>query len=126
MLLAVVRTFSSEHRTKLLLLVLGLFLLPASATAKLCGNHVGGRRVPCACGDIVASDLVLTDDPVGNSVCPGDGLIVRAIGATHGVTVDLRGALEDEAHLQEIAGRSWWSRGMPSTAAASPRRSWWP
>jgi hypothetical protein len=91
MLLAVARTFSSEHRTKLLLLVLGLFLLPASATAKLCGNNVGGHRVPCACGDIVASDLVLTDDPVGNSVCPGDGLIVRAIGATHGVTVDLRG-----------------------------------
>jgi hypothetical protein len=75
----------------LLLLVCGWFRFPASANAKFCGSDVGGQRVACACGDTVVSDLVLTDDPVGISVCPGDGLVVRSINATHGVTIDLRG-----------------------------------
>jgi hypothetical protein len=39
----------------------------------------------------VVSDLALGDDPVADTVCPGDGLIVRAPEATKGVTVDLRG-----------------------------------
>ncbi|MFI5366324.1 MAG: right-handed parallel beta-helix repeat-containing protein [Candidatus Binatia bacterium] len=84
-------TFFSDHRAQLLAFVLGLLLIPAVARAKLCGGDVRGHRVPCACGDIVVSDLVLTDDPVASDVCPGDGLVVRAIGAAHGVTVDLRG-----------------------------------
>jgi hypothetical protein len=59
--------------------------------AKLCGDDVQGQHVPCACGDTVVSDLTLTNDPVSRSVCPGDGLIVRASGASRGITVDLRG-----------------------------------
>jgi hypothetical protein len=66
-------------------------LVPAIAGAALCGDDVGGRDVPCACGDTVVSDLALGDDPVTNTVCPGDGLVVRAPEATKGVTTDLRG-----------------------------------
>jgi hypothetical protein len=66
-------------------------LIPAIVAAALCGDDVGGRDVPCACGDTVVSDLALGDDPVADTVCPGDGLVVRAPEATKGVTVDLRG-----------------------------------
>jgi hypothetical protein len=59
--------------------------------AKLCGDDVDGVDVPCACGDVVASDVVLGDDPVVQAPCPSDGLVVRATGAKHGVTVDLNG-----------------------------------
>jgi len=75
----------------LLLLLLSLALLAAPAPAKLCGDNVGGVDVPCACSDTVVSDLVLTDDPVVNTVCPHDGLIVRVNQAPHGVTIDLQG-----------------------------------
>jgi len=68
-----------------------IVLVPAIVGATLCGDDVGGRDVPCACGDTVVSDLALADDPVADSVCPGDGLVVRAPEATKGVTVDLRG-----------------------------------
>lgn len=91
MLLVAMPTFLSDRRAQLLASVLGLLLIPAVARGKLCGSDVSGHRVPCACGDTVVSDLVLTDDPVARDVCPGDGLVVRARGAAHGVTVDLRG-----------------------------------
>src|SRR5579862_3150946 len=65
-------------------------LLPATAHAKLCGDDVQGRDVPCACGDTLVSSVVLTDDPVTTTVCPGDGLIVRPSGVV-GITVDLNG-----------------------------------
>jgi hypothetical protein len=63
----------------------------APVGAKLCGDDVGGVDVPCACGDVVASDVVLGDDPVVQAPCPSDGLVVRATGATRSVTVDLNG-----------------------------------
>jgi len=58
--------------------------------AKLCGDNVQGLDVPCDCGDTVVSDVALSDDPVTSTVCPGDGLIVRAVGAA-GITIDLSG-----------------------------------
>jgi hypothetical protein len=60
------------------------------ALAKLCGDQIRGRDVPCACGDTVASDVVLTDDPVVRTVCPREGLIIHAEG-DGGLTVDLAG-----------------------------------
>ncbi len=76
-------------RLCLTLSVVVLFAGPSAA--KLCGNDVQGRAVPCACGDTVVSDVVLADDPVGHTVCSGDGLIVRAAQAKRGVTIDLHG-----------------------------------
>jgi len=61
------------------------------AEAKPCGDDVSGQDVPCACGDTVVSDLTLGDDPVTQSVCPGDGLVVRAVKSPHGILIDLRG-----------------------------------
>src|SRR5574340_103529 len=55
---------------------LACVLLPVAAYAKLCGTHVGGQAVSCACGDVVASDLILGDDPVTTTVCAGNGLVV--------------------------------------------------
>jgi hypothetical protein len=72
----------------LALLVLGIV---SPGAAKLCGDDVAGQDVPCACGDTVASDVLLTDDPVLSVRCPSDGLIVRAPGAASGLTVDLAG-----------------------------------
>lgn len=69
------------------------WLLAGVAEAKFCGNDIGGRSVLCACGDVVVSDVVLDTDPVVHTVCPGDGLIVRAPEAAHGVTIDLHGGV---------------------------------
>ncbi len=71
------------------LVLLASFAMPARA--KPCGDDVAGRDVPCACGDVVVSDLSLTDDPVTRTVCKGDGLVVRAPKAAQGITIDLRG-----------------------------------
>src|SRR5262249_44514762 len=68
-----------------------LLALPPGAHAKLCGDDVGGQDVPCECGDVVVSDLVLSDDPVTQAPCPDDGLVVRAPAAGHGLTIDLHG-----------------------------------
>jgi len=80
-----------EVRVLLSLQVATLALWVAVASGKLCGDSVDGHNVPCACGDTVVSDVVLADDPVTQSVCPSDGLIVRAADAAHGVTIDLHG-----------------------------------
>lgn len=66
-------------------------LLARGVDAKLCGDNVNGRDVPCACGDTVVSDVVLTGDPVTHTICPGDGLIIRAGSAARGVTIDVGG-----------------------------------
>ena len=62
-----------------------------------CGDDVDGRRVPCVCGDIVASDLrLMPDDPVLAKPCVGDGLVVRPPIDGRSLVIDLNG--------QEIAG----------------------
>jgi hypothetical protein len=80
-----------NQRILFALRLLVVWLVPVAAGAKLCGDNVKGQDVPCDCGDTVVSDLVLADDPVAHKVCPGNGLIVRAMDADHGVTIDLRG-----------------------------------
>src|SRR6266404_1720837 len=76
-------------RTGVLSLALSLVSMPAAA--KLCGDAVEGKRVPCACGDTVVTDVALSDDPVTTTVCSGDGLIVRAADASTAITIDLQG-----------------------------------
>jgi hypothetical protein len=80
-----------KSRLPLLLVAVGVLLVAPKVGAKLCGDNVDGHDVPCACGDTVVSDLVLSDDPVLDVVCPADGLIVRAAGSPVGVTIDLSG-----------------------------------
>jgi len=84
-------TRAITRRAWLCVQVAFLLLLPEATHAKLCGSDVQGHAVPCACGDTVVSDVSLADDPVGRTVCGGDGLIVRAARAAHGVTIDLHG-----------------------------------
>ena len=78
-------------RLMILLFLFALLLAPRGAEAKLCGDNVGGRDVPCDCGDTVVSDVALGNDPVTQQVCARDGLIVRATGAAQAVTIDLEG-----------------------------------
>jgi hypothetical protein len=69
-----------------------LVVAPLEAGAKLCGDDVGGQDVSCACGDIVASSVVLGNDPVTSAPCPSDALVVRASESPQQITIDLRGA----------------------------------
>lgn len=64
----------------------------ATAWGKLCGDDVAGVDVPCACGDIVVSDLTVADDPIARDQCSGDGLVIRALDTQAVITVDLAGA----------------------------------
>jgi hypothetical protein len=66
-------------------------LLCAPLHAKLCGDDVEGRDIPCDCGDTVVSSVVLRDDPVTRRECPSDGLIVRGMAPDGGLTIDLQG-----------------------------------
>lgn len=87
-----------RSRTWLLGVLAGL-LVPVVAHAKLCGANVAGQHVACACGDVVVSDLTLTNDPVTTSVCHGNALMVRAVNAPQGVTIDLNGkTLHGDGH----------------------------
>jgi hypothetical protein len=92
------------------------------AAAKLCGDDVGGNDVPCACGDIVVSDVVLGDDPVSREVCPHDGLIVRAADARDGLLIDLHGrALRGSgqgAAVRVVAGGAGGARVVSSGGTA--------
>ena len=110
-------------RSRLTLLLLPLVLAAPRVDAKLCGDNVGGRDVPCACGDTVVSDLALTDDPVLDAVCPADGLIVRATGSPVGVTIDLRGKTlrgsGDGAGIWVVAGGSGGARVVSSGGVAT-------
>ncbi|HYC54760.1 MAG TPA: hypothetical protein VEL28_07465 [Candidatus Binatia bacterium] len=67
--------------------------LPApSALAGACGDDVDGRRVACACGDVVVSDTALSaGDPVVSEACSGDGLFVSTPSGQAGITLDLSG-----------------------------------
>src|SRR5262249_29539035 len=66
-------------------------LVAARASAKFCGDDVAGQDVPCACGDILVSSVVLTNDPVVTEVCPRDGLLVRAQDDRSALRIDLNG-----------------------------------
>jgi hypothetical protein len=64
----------------------------APASAKRCGDAVDGEDVPCACGDLVVSNLTLSAaDPVTADVCAEDGLVVRAEEGRGAIRVDLHG-----------------------------------
>jgi hypothetical protein len=89
--LSLPRNPSIKRKRRWILIALWLFAAPGSSSAKLCGDAVEGRDVPCACGDTLVSDLVLGDDPVANAPCDQDGLIVRAANGDAGVRIDLRG-----------------------------------
>ena len=95
-------------------LVAALVLVVGSeALAKPCGDDVNGKDVPCACGDTLVSDVVLSDDPVVTASCPRDGLLVRAVDAAKGVTIDLHGkALRGSQHGAGI----WILAGGPGGA----------
>jgi hypothetical protein len=71
--------------------MVALLLSPPHATAKLCGDDVEGEDVPCDCGDTIASDVSLDDDPVVSASCPSDALIVRAPEAAESIDIDLAG-----------------------------------
>jgi hypothetical protein len=72
-------------------IAVALSLTAAEASARLCGDDVGGKDVPCSCGDVVVSDLVLTNDPVTVLRCRNEGLIVRAPIDNEGLQIDLNG-----------------------------------
>lgn len=70
-----------------------LAIWATGAAAELCGDDVDGRKVPCACGDIVVSSVALAGDPITQgSPCPRDGLIVRAPDTRRPLIIDLGGA----------------------------------
>src|SRR5262245_16693351 len=74
--------------------VLSAALWTGPALARLCGDDVDGQDIPCACGDVLVSSVVLRDDPiVSGDPCPQDGLVVRAPDARRGLVVDLHGSV---------------------------------
>jgi len=76
-------------------LVLPLLLLavaPAAWAANNCGDDVDGRRVACACGDVVVSNTALSaTDPVVSQPCPRDGLVLLAPDGSDEIRLDLSG-----------------------------------
>jgi hypothetical protein len=67
--------------------------VPLTASAASCGDDVQGRRVACACGDVVVVDTVLrADDPIATERCTGDGLVLRALAGAGSIRLDLAGA----------------------------------
>lgn len=80
--------------TALVLFVVFLFasLTATAHAARVCGDDVNGSRVPCACGDVVASDTRLrVGDPVVSGRCESDGLIVKAPATAESIRLDLAG-----------------------------------
>jgi hypothetical protein len=68
------------------------------AEAGACGDSVDGKRVPCACGDVVVTDTVLwPTDPVVTEPCSDDGLTLLAASDSDSLTLNLGG--------QSIVGR---------------------
>src|SRR5262245_23498064 len=59
-----------------------------TAQPKSCGDTAGpgGGDVPCACGDTVATDTILSNDPIATMSCSGPGLVLA-----DGVELDLNG-----------------------------------
>ncbi|HYB98033.1 MAG TPA: hypothetical protein VEC57_02755 [Candidatus Limnocylindrales bacterium] len=74
--------------------MLVLTAVPASASAAACGDELPQGRVACACGDTVVTDArLLATDPVVASVCPIDGLIIRAGELAESIQLDLGGQM---------------------------------
>lgn len=74
------------------LLALAALLLAAGAEARPCGDDVGGRMVPCACGDVLVSSRTLDErDPVTRGGCAGAGLVVDIPADRPGATLALGG-----------------------------------
>ncbi|MEO8604042.1 MAG: right-handed parallel beta-helix repeat-containing protein [bacterium] len=73
------------------LIAVAVTSLARPAAAKLCGDAVDGHDVPCACGDVLASSVVLDGDPVTSAICQRDGLIVRAQDNRTAIRLDLHG-----------------------------------
>ena len=58
-------------------LLCGLLVAAATAGARPCGDDVGGRAVPCDCGDVLVGSRTLgADDPITSRVCSESGLLV--------------------------------------------------
>ncbi len=74
-----------------LLAVAVMLGLAGAAAAKRCGDDVDGADVPCACGDEVVANTVLTDDPVTTATCPYDGLVIRVADDASSLILDLGG-----------------------------------
>jgi hypothetical protein len=71
---------------------LGWILALAAPVLADCGDSIGGRRVPCSCGDIVVGDTRLQPgDPVITEPCPADGLLVLAPVDAPSIILDLNG-----------------------------------
>ena len=71
------RLHRASRRLVALSLVVGGIGLPLGAAAD-CGDDINGRRVACACGDVVVASVRLQpDDPILGAPCGGDGLVVR-------------------------------------------------
>lgn len=71
--------------------VIWLMLVVPAALAD-CGDDLDGRRVPCACGDVVVVDTRLeSTDPVVTESCVADGLAVRARPDAASILLDLNG-----------------------------------
>jgi hypothetical protein len=106
-------------------LALGALLVALAAGAAVagrCGDDVDGRDVPCGCGDVLVSGVVLADDPIADSVCQDDGLIVRIENPARSALVDLRGrSLRGSgrgAALRVLAGGAGGARLVSSGAPA--------
>lgn len=73
-------------------LLWALAAAPPAGWAALCGDDVDGQDVPCACGDVLVSSVVLGDDPiVTGEPCSADGLLVRNPDSPRQLVIDLRG-----------------------------------
>ncbi len=78
----------------LVLSVLCALLLapPAHAGPHRCGDDVGGRAIPCDCGDLLIGSRTLgDDDPITSHACPGTGLLVAVPAGHPAATLALAG-----------------------------------
>lgn len=84
-------TQERPHTSWVMLCLLAVCGFATPSFSALCGDDVNGQDVPCACGDIVVSNLALGNDPVATSVCSSDGLLIDARTQEKGLVIDLRG-----------------------------------
>ena len=79
-------------RSNLLMVFACALALTATAHARECGDFPDRDRVPCACGDTVVTDTVLSPgDPIVSGRCSFDGLRLRASALAETIKLDLAG-----------------------------------